>query len=128
LRLKFPRTYRRLINSGILEDYTMGYASQTGFRAGICTPYFFYDLKKEEVTSLNIIPFQIMDVTLRHYLNLKPEEAIAEIEALMQEVKKVGGTFSAIWHNETVNDEGDWKGYREVFEKMNKLGFELSDV
>jgi hypothetical protein len=128
LRLKFPRTYKRLSNAGILEDYTMGYASQTGFRAGICTPYFFYDLKKEEVTSLNIIPFQIMDVTLRHYLNLKPEEAIAEIEALMQEVKKVGGTFSAIWHNETVNDEGDWKGYREVFEKMNKLGFELSDV
>ncbi|MBW6533894.1 MAG: polysaccharide deacetylase family protein [Mariniphaga sp.] len=128
LRLRFPRTYRRLINTGILEDYTMGYASQTGFRAGICTPYFFYDLKKEEVTSLNIIPFQIMDVTLRHYLNLKPEEAIAEIEALMQEVKKVGGTFSAIWHNETVNDEGVWKGYREVFEKMNKLGFELSDA
>jgi hypothetical protein len=43
-------------------------------------------------------------------------------------VKKVGGTFSAIWHNETVNDEGEWKGYRKVFEKMNKLGFELADV
>lgn len=128
LRLKFPRTYRRLINAGILEDYTMGYASQTGFRAGICTPYFFYDVKREAVTSLEIIPFQIMDVTLRHYLKLKPEDAIAEIEALIQEVKKVGGTFSAIWHNETVNDEGEWKGYREVFEKMNKLGFELSDV
>lgn len=128
LRLKFPRTYRRLINAGILEDYTMGYASKSGFRAGICTPYFFYDVKREAVTSLKIIPFQIMDVTLRHYLNLKPEEAIAEIEVLMQEVKKVGGTFSAIWHNETVNDTGEWSGYREVFEKMNKLGFELSDV
>jgi hypothetical protein len=128
LRLKFPRTYRRLIKAGILEDYTMGFASQTGFRAGICTPYFFYDVKREAVTSLKIIPFQIMDVTLRHYLNLKPKEAIAEIEALMQEVKTVGGTFSAIWHNETVNDKGEWSGYREVFEKMNKLGFKLSDV
>lgn len=127
LRLKFPRTYRRLIKAGILEDYTMGYASQTGFRAGICTPYFFYDIKRETATSLKIIPFQVMDVTLRHYLNLKPEQAIVEIETLMQDVKKVGGTFSAIWHNETVNDEGEWKGYREVFEKMNKLGFELSD-
>lgn len=127
LRLKFPRTYRRLIKNGILEDYTMGYASHTGFRAGICTPYFFYDIKREAATSLKIIPFQVMDVTLRHYLNLKPEQAIAEIETLMQKVKKVGGTFSAIWHNETVNDEGEWKGYREVFEKMNKLGFELSN-
>jgi hypothetical protein len=128
LRLKFPRTYRRLIKAGIMEDYTMGYASKSGFRAGICTPYFFYDLKREAVTSLKIIPFQIMDVTLRHYLNLKPEEAITEIEDLMQEVKTVGGTFSAIWHNETLNDEGEWKGYRGVFEEMNKLGFELSDV
>jgi len=69
-----------------------------------------------------------MDVTLRHYLKFQPGEAIAEVETLMQEVKKVGGTFSAIWHNETVNDEGEWKGYRKVFEKMNKLGFELADV
>jgi hypothetical protein len=128
LRLRFPRTYRRLLNVGILEDYTMGYASKTGFRAGICTPYFFYDVKKEAVTSLKIVPFQVMDVTLRHYLNLNPEEAIREIESLMQEVKTVGGTFSVIWHNETVNDQGEWKGYRKVFEKMNKLGFELSDV
>jgi len=128
LRLKFPRTYRRLIKAGIMEDYTMGYASQTGFRAGICTPYFFYDVKREAATFLKIIPFQVMDVTLRHYLKLQPGEAIAEIETLMQEVNKVGGTFSAIWHNETVNDEGEWKGYREVFEKMNKLGFELADV
>lgn len=128
LRLKFPRTYRRLIKNGISEDYTMGHASHTGFRAGICTPYFFYDLKREAVTSLKIVPFQVMDVTLRHYLKLQPDEAFAEIEMLMQEVKKIGGTFSAIWHNETVNDEGEWKGYRGVFEKMNKLGFELSDV
>jgi hypothetical protein len=128
LRLKFPRTYKRLINAGILEDYTMGYASQTGFRAGICTPYFFYDVKREAATSLKITPFQVMDVTLRHYLKFQPGEAIAEVETLMQEVKKVGGTFSAIWHNETVNDEGEWKGYRKVFEKMNKLGFELADV
>lgn len=128
LRLKFPRTYKRLINAGILEDYTMGYASQTGFRAGICTPYFFYDVKREAATSLKITPFQVMDVTLRHYLKFQPGEAIAEVETLMKEVKKVGGTFSAIWHNETVNDEGEWKGYRKVFEKMNKLGFELADV
>lgn len=123
LRLKFPRNYRRLLKAGIKEDYTMGYSSHTGFRAGICTPYFFYDLKKETVTSLKINPFQVMDVTLRNYMGLTPEEAFREIENLIHEVKRVGGTFSAVWHNETLNEQNGWEGYREVFEQMIKTGF-----
>ncbi|HKI88307.1 MAG TPA: polysaccharide deacetylase family protein [Draconibacterium sp.] len=126
LRIQFPQTYRRLIKAGIRSDFTMGYASQTGFRAGICTPYYFYDLKKEKTTNLKIFPFQVMDVALRDYLGLTPEKAWQETERLMHEVKNVGGTFISIWHNETVNDLGNWKGYREVFEMMNKKGFELN--
>lgn len=128
LRLRLPRSYRRLIKAGISEDYTMGYPSHTGFRAGTCTPYYFYDLKRETATSLKIIPFQVMDVTLRQYMGLSPEEAGAEIENLMQEVKNVGGVFSAIWHNETLNDLDDWKGYRDVFIKMNQKGFKWANA
>lgn len=127
LRLKFPRSYRRLLKAGILEDYSMGYPSHTGFRAGICTPYYFYDVKREAVTRLKIIPFQVMDVTLKDYLNLNPNQAIVEIEKLMLEVKKAGGTFSYIWHNESLCEQGEWNGYREVFEKMNRLGFDMAN-
>ena len=127
LRLKFPDTYRQLLNAGILEDYTMGYADQTGFRAGICTPFNFYDLEKETTTNLVVLPFQIMDITLRDYMKLSPDEAFQEIEKIMMVVKQVNGTFVSIWHNETITDSGDWKGYREVFEKMNQLGFKLAN-
>ncbi len=127
LRLQFPKTYRQLLNAGILEDYTMGYADKTGFRAGICTPFNFYDLENETTTNLVILPFQVMDVTLRDYMKLSPEEAAREIELLMQEVKQVNGTFMSIWHNETLTDTGAWEGYREVFEKMNQLGFKLAN-
>ncbi|MCD6355071.1 MAG: polysaccharide deacetylase family protein [Prolixibacteraceae bacterium] len=127
LRLQFPKTYRRLIKTGITEDYTMGFASQPGFRAGICTPYFFYDLKKEKQTKLKIIPFQVMDVTLQHYLALSPDEAWKKTEQLMQEVKKVRGTFVSVWHNETVTDKDGWEGFREIFIKMNKKGFEWAN-
>jgi hypothetical protein len=128
LRLRFPRTYRRLLKAGIAEDFSMGYPSHTGFRAGICTPYFFYDLKREAPTSLKIIPFQVMDVTLRNYMDFNPEQATREIKNLMQEVKTVGGTFAYIWHNETLNEQDNWQGYREVFRKMNRKGFELAHV
>jgi len=127
LNLKFPKTYQNLIKAEITEDYTMGFADQPGFRAGICTPYYFYDLENEKTTSLLIVPFQVMDGTLRHYLHLSPENAFIEIEKIMREIKNVGGTFVSIWHNETVNDLGEWKGYREVFEKMNQLGFEWAN-
>ncbi len=127
LNLKFPKTYRNLIKAGITEDYTLGYPDQTGFRAGICTPFNFYDLENEEITNLEIVPFQVMDGTLLHYLNLSPEKALIEIEKIMHEIKNVGGTFVSIWHNETVNDLGEWKGFREVFEKMNQLGFKWAN-
>ncbi len=127
LNLKFPKTYQNLIKAGIAEDYTLGFPDQTGFRAGICTPFNFYDLENEAITNLLIIPFQVMDGTMRNYLKLSPEEAFKETEMLMNEVKKVGGTFVSIWHNETVNDSGEWKGYREVFEKMNHLGFQWAN-
>jgi hypothetical protein len=128
LKLKLPKTYRRLIKAGITEDYTMGYSAQPGFRAGICTPYYFYDLKKEAATNLLVVPFQVMDGTLFHYLKLQPEGASQEIRNLMQEVKNVGGTFVSVWHNETVNDTGMWKGYQQVFSKMNQLGFEWANA
>ncbi len=127
LRLKMPTTYKRLLKNEISSDYTMGYPTTTGFRAGICTPYYFYDLKKEQETNLLIVPFQIMDVTLRDYMQMSPQEAKQEILNLMQEVKNVGGTFVSIWHNETVSDLDGWKGYREVFEEMNKTGFKWAN-
>lgn len=126
LRLFFPETYRRLISHGITEDYSMGYPDATGFRAGICNPYPFFDLYKNEETNLVIFPFQVMDITLRDYLEMDVEEAKKEIDSLMQEVKKAGGTFTGIWHNESLSNQGRWKGYREVFEYMNRQGFRMA--
>jgi hypothetical protein len=57
LRLRLPETYRSLIELDIKEDYTMGYASRPGFRAGICSPFNFYDLDQEKETPLRIFPF-----------------------------------------------------------------------
>ena len=74
LLLSFPETYRRLIKQGITCDYSMGYAGHTGFRAGTCRPFRFYDLKEELETGLMLHPFQVMDVTLQQYLRLNPPD------------------------------------------------------
>ncbi|MBL4669499.1 MAG: polysaccharide deacetylase family protein [Flavobacteriales bacterium] len=123
LKLNLPHTYRNLINNGITEDHTMGYAEQSGFRASICSPYYFYDLEKEEETTLLLFPFTTMEATFQYYLKSTPEEAIKHINKLMQKVKEVNGTFISVWHNESLSDEGIWKGWKIVYEKMLKESF-----
>ncbi len=121
LKLNFPNTYRNLIASGITDDYTMGFADEIGFRAGICTPYKWYDLEKEEETNLTIHPFAVMDGTLNNYLKLSPEEAIEKVKVIVQEIKNVNGEFISIWHNETLSDWREWKGWKDVYEKIIQL-------
>ena len=124
LRLHFNQTYRNLINSGITEDYTMGYASNIGFRAGTCTPFNFYDLESGEETELKIYPFEVMDITLNKYKGYNVTEAISSIESVIEKIKKVNGTFISIWHNEALSDHGHWKGWETVYREMLRFVFE----
>ncbi len=121
LKLRFPDTYRNLIAAGITDDYTMGYADETGFRAGICSPYKWYDLEKEVMTNLTIHPFAVMDGTLNSYLKLTPAQALEKVKSLAQEVKNVNGELITIWHNETLSDWKDWKGWKDFYEQVIRI-------
>lgn len=96
----------------------MGYASLVGFRASICTPFNFYDLDNELETKLKVHPFAIMEGTLKYYMNIGPEEAMQHIKPLIDEVKRVDGTFISLWHNDSLNDQKFWKGWRRIYEEM----------
>lgn len=121
LRLEFPITYRNLINMEITDDFSMGYPDQPGFRASICSPFYFYDLDLDMETHLRIHPFAVMDGTLHDYMQLTPGQSIEIIDALIKEIKQVGGTFIPLWHNQTLNNQDEWKGWLEVFEKTIEL-------
>lgn len=120
LKVHLPHTYLQLIKAGIYHDYSMGYASQVGFKAGTCTSFFWYDLQLEKQTHLKIHPFAVMDVTLQQYLNLNTSQAEAQIDELMASVKLVDGTFCSLWHNEALSETGKWKGWKAIYENMLK--------
>ena len=102
----------------IQEDYSLGYASEIGFRASICSPFYFYDLDLDTTTHLKLIPFMLMDGTLKDYMRLSPEESILRAKKLIDEVKNVNGVFVTLWHNHSVNDKNEWKGWRHVYEEI----------
>ena len=118
LKLTFPETYRNLIDLDITDDYTMGFASQVGFRASICSPFNFYDLDMELETKLKIHPFAVMEGTLKYYMKVQPEDAMEKIKPLIDEAKAVNGVFISLWHNDTLNNSKLWKGWQAVYEDM----------
>lgn len=118
LRMNLPRSYQKLIELDISDDYTMGFASQAGFRAGIADTFRFYDLENDMVTNLRVHPFALMDGTMRDYLNLDLEASYALTTQLIDEVKAVGGTFIYLTHNETLGGEQRWEGWPEMYRRM----------
>ena len=121
LRFSLPETYQQLIDLEILEDHSMGYASNVGFRASTCTPFYFYDLDFEIQTPLKIFPFALMDTTLNDYLKNTPKQSLGKIRDLRNEVKAVHGTFITLFHNESLSNHLRWKGWKRLYESMIKI-------
>lgn len=121
LRFNLPQTYQNLIDLEITEDYSMGYASHSGFRASTCSPFYFYDLDFEIQTPLKIFPFALMDTTLNDYMKLTPKQSLGKIRDLKNEVKRVNGTFITLFHNESLSGYQRWKGWSRVYESMLKI-------
>ena len=118
LRLRFPDTYRELRHAGITHDHTMGYADAIGWRAGTNRAFFWYDLEREEQTSLLVHPFAAMDVTLKNYLKLTPGEAKTEVLKLAHDLQSLGGEFQLLWHNSSFSAAYGWAGWWKMYEEM----------
>lgn len=116
LRMRLPETYRMLLEAGIREDWTMGYADQPGFRAGTAHPFPWYDLRRDMETPLIIHPLAVMDVTLQKYLALSPAEARERIEALWVQVRQGGGDLVTLWHQPSIACfDKAWQGWEGMF-------------
>lgn len=112
-KFNLPDSYRNLIDLEIAQDYSMGYLNTLGFRAGTCTPFLFYDLDYEIRTPLKICPFQMIDFALINTISFLDKKQ--ELLKLIAEIKKVDGTFTAIFHNYTFSNDERWKGFKELF-------------
>lgn len=88
-KINLPTTYRDLIEQEVTFDYSMGYQDNSGFRAGTCTPFLFYDLEYEIQTPLLLMPYCLSENAFQKITS--PEKAIAQASILIDQVKKVNG-------------------------------------
>lgn len=118
LHYQWPSTPKLLQASGISHDFTMGYANAIGFRAGTSRPFAMYDIKQRKQIPITIVPFCIMDVTLRFYMNLTPNQAYEKIAKLIANIRACNGLYISLWHNESLSEIDGWKGWRDLFLRM----------
>jgi len=115
LKLAIPTTYHQYTQQNITKDFSFGYADAIGFRASTCVSFRFYDLTTEQVQPLEIYTTNVMDVTLKHYLQLSPDEALKLSKNLTQVIKQYGGNFVCLWHNNSLSETDIWKNWKQVY-------------
>ncbi len=123
IKLRFPQTYQALIAAGITDDWSMGYSTHFGFRAGTSLPFLWYDLEREEITGMRIHPFAFMDSTAHYDLSLSAEEAFARLREMADKLAACGGQLVTVMHNYSLGSDAAWKGWAKAYERfLNDVG------
>jgi hypothetical protein len=115
IKFSLPEGYRRLIACGLLNDYSMGYGSINGFRASVASSFYWFDLGKNEATTLRIFPFCFMDANAYYEQKLSPQKAYEELIQYYALVKKYNGLLITIWHNNFLGNDKDFEGWKEMY-------------
>lgn len=104
LTCREPSDLRSLLEAGITDDFTHGYADTAGSRLGTCRPVKWIDIEKMEVTGLTLHPMTIMECTLdrEEYMNLSEEAALEKCKELIDCIYQYSGEVVLLWHNTSV--------------------------
>jgi hypothetical protein len=128
IQFALPHTYRELVHAGISDDYSMGYGSINGFRASYAAPFHWYDLMKEEKTSLLLHPFCYMEANSFFEQKLSAGEAVNELQHYYDVVRSVNGELITIFHNHFITEEAEWKPWREMYAAFLVKNFKRENI
>ena len=98
LKLRFPSTFEAICEAGFEEDYSLGWQDDVGFRTSTTIPIPFFNLMTNQTRALMLFPLVVMDGALYKCTGTN-EESLFVIETLRTEVKKYGGVFILLLHN-----------------------------
>ena len=119
LRFDIRSTPAQLLENGIRADFTMGFATQPGFRAGTSFPFYYFDFNSNHSTSLLLVPFCAMDGAFTVYGKSDAEVALRELLILGETIRETGGFFITVFHERTFFDHL-YSGYATLYKKLHE--------
>jgi hypothetical protein len=124
IKLKLPDTFLRLMRCGISQDYSMGYGTHLGFRAGTGKSFFWYSLNNEFTTPLRTHPFCFMDTTAMFDEKLSLNDSFDRLRSMTKILQRCGSHLNTIFHNFSLGSAPEWdwwKGkYKEFLGDLDK--------
>jgi len=118
IRFNLPEGYQRLIDAGITDDHSMAYGSINGFRASVASSFFWYDLQREQQTSLRVHPFCFMEANSYFEQRFSAAQAYEELLHYYKACKEVNGTLITIWHNNFLGTAKVFESWRKMYEEF----------
>ena len=115
IQIQLPESFERLIEAEITNDYSMGYPTINGFRASYAKPFRWFNLNTNLPTQLMIHPFCYMDATAIFQERITPQKAAEDLQYYFDTVKSIGGECIAIFHNNMLTNQNEFKSWRNVF-------------
>ncbi|WP_317172149.1 polysaccharide deacetylase family protein [Salinimicrobium oceani] len=116
--LLLPDTYNHMVELEFINDFSMGYPEALGFRAGTCTPFFFYDLNFEITTPLLVHPYAINSEALN---KLKESEIEYKVLEIKRQIKLVGGNLTAVFSNTDFSEYSNAKRNYSILKLVNEV-------
>lgn len=109
------------VKAGITDDFTIAFASVSGFRLGTCHAVNWINPKTLEIEPILLHPLTLMDCTLSNsnYMGLGYDEAFDYAQQLINQVKSHNGELVLLWHNTSFGDTDDnyhTKLYKAILE------------
>lgn len=127
LRFDPRSTWHNQIDSGFSYDCTYGYPDHVGFKNGCAVPFHPLDVVAKKELSIVEIPLVIMDGIVSDYMGYPFEthfeEAWKVCKNVLDEIKRVGGCSSILWHTDQFN-ECLYPRSAEFYERILQYGKE----
>lgn len=123
LRFRSDVTPALLDAVGVHTDSSLGGAWLPGFVAGTCHGYPLFDAGRLAPLKVREQPLILMDAALLdpRYMKLPASQADDVIRGLASDVRRVGGTFTVLWHNSRLASRRE----RQVFDRTLEIGASL---
>lgn len=115
-----PRVH---VAAGFKYDSTLGFNDNVGFRFGTCYPWRLYDLKREEELPVIEIPLIVQDGAMLNPdkgLRLDEDTAFRYVVQMTEEVEKVGGVLTLLWHPNWIIIPHWWNLYLRILEYLQQ--------